>query len=241
MNTHYWILDIHSGDITLDGQKIARLSASETSVLMLLASNEGVLLSKEQLLDSGWPEKVVSLSSLTVAIKNIRKALCAKTTPTYIETVHRKGYIYHGEGTNFSIKEKATPNYEHKNIRDKSLYDNEDRMTLDHAGLNEQLCSPASPQIDKSTPGKKYNNYGRIISWGVFSIIYIFFLYLAILISVSKNELVCYQIGQANACGVFKLDNVDIKNIQIKLNDKSGDYFYGHTKNLDELKIYQRN
>ncbi|HHQ4488414.1 TPA: winged helix-turn-helix domain-containing protein [Aeromonas hydrophila] len=101
MHMHYWVLDIHSGDISLDGQKVARLSISETSVLALLANNEGVLLSKEQLLDAGWPEKVVSPSSLAVAIKNIRKALSNSETATYIETLHRKGYIYHGEGPGF--------------------------------------------------------------------------------------------------------------------------------------------
>ncbi|WOX47328.1 winged helix-turn-helix domain-containing protein [Aeromonas sp. XH] len=251
MNMHSLILDIHSGDIILDGQKVARLSVSETCVLALLASNEGRLLSKEQLLDEGWPGKVVSPSSLTVAIKNIRKALCAKDTPTYIETVHRKGYIYHGEGAKFSIKEKDTLSNESKGIDIQSPEDNGGSMAVAQAAINPEINQElyaSEYSLKKSecslkhrrVPGKPRIHYGRIIGWGAFSIVYIFFLCLAIFVFLSKKDLVCYQVEQATVCGRFKLDDAAINEIKSKLNDKTGDYLYGYTKNLDGIEIYQR-
>lgn len=67
-----------------------------------------------------------------------------------------------------------------------------------------------------------------------------FFLCLAIFIFVSKKDLVCYQVEQANVCGRFKLDEAALSEIKNKLRDKSGDYLYGYTKNLDGIKIYHR-
>lgn len=244
MNMNSWCLDIHSGDIYLDGKKIARLSASETSVLGLLVSNEGALLSKEQLLDEGWPNKVVSPSSVTVAIKNIRKALCASGTLTYIETVHRKGYIYHGGGTQFSIKEKYTIGNDIHNITSSSPVDEEPStvaiQATDNIGIKDVPKASVYSTNKVKVISKRPLNYGIIVGLGAYSIVYLFFLCLAIFIFLSKKDLVCYQVEQANVCGRFKLDAAALNDIKSQLNDKSGDYLYGYTKNLDDIKIYKR-
>lgn len=249
---HSWILDIHSGDLTLDGEKVARLSVSESCVLALLASHEGTLLSKDQLLDAGWPDKVVSPSSLTVAIKNIRKALSTRDTPTYIETLHRKGYIYHGEEAQFSIKEKKVIGNEQKRA---NLHDSAEGGTpteVEQASINidannqsnDREDTSHSPLVGKAVTvgvaGRQPSHYGRIIGWSAFFIVYFFFLCLATFIFLSKKELVCYKVEQANICGRFKLDTPALNDIKFKLSDKSGDYLYGYTKNLDGIEIYQR-
>ncbi|MFH7527862.1 transcriptional regulator [Aeromonas sp. A5] len=248
MNFNSLILDIDSGDVILDGQKIARLGASETSILALLASNEGALFSKEQLIDEGWPNKVVSPNSLTVAIKNIRKILSAKHVPTYIETVHRKGYIYHCGGVQFSIKDKDTPCSLYNKIPKPYSEESGDYIAKVNTVVNiepnieltEKRNLSEYTTADKNTYNKKHVNYKRIFNWTSFIVIYIFSLCLAIFVFLSKKELICYQVEQATVCGRFKLDNATLNDIKIKLTDKTGDYLYGYTKNLDGIEIYSR-
>lgn len=102
-----WSLDINSGDISWSDNKISRLSTSETNILRILISHRGELVSKDELIDAGWPQKIVSPNSLTVVIKNIRKCISSVDSDTYIETAHRKGYILHCGSDNFAIKNRA--------------------------------------------------------------------------------------------------------------------------------------
>ena len=55
-----------------------KLSASETKILQFLIDNSGEIISREKLLEIGWPDKVVVPNSLNVAIANLRKAFKSK-------------------------------------------------------------------------------------------------------------------------------------------------------------------
>jgi DNA-binding winged helix-turn-helix (wHTH) protein len=76
---------------TTDQQSI-RLSKSEVLIVALLASNHGVTICREHLLKCCWPGKVVTHSSLTVAIKNIRNAFSLIGESNIIVTEPKKGY-----------------------------------------------------------------------------------------------------------------------------------------------------
>jgi DNA-binding winged helix-turn-helix (wHTH) protein len=76
---------------TSDQQSI-KLSKSEVLIVALLASNHGITICREHLLKCCWPGKVVTHSSLTVAIKNIRNAFAIIGEDNIIVTEPKKGY-----------------------------------------------------------------------------------------------------------------------------------------------------
>ena len=64
-------------------------------VLQLLAEQKGRLLTKDALFSSVWDGTIVSESSLTSVIKELRRALGDESrTPRYIESVYGRGYRF---------------------------------------------------------------------------------------------------------------------------------------------------
>src|SRR5262245_27108152 len=77
------------------GDRVVRLPPKATLVLWRLASQAGRLVTKDQLLEAGWPDTAVTEAVLTVCIRNLRKRLGdTSARPRYIETVHRRGYRF---------------------------------------------------------------------------------------------------------------------------------------------------
>lgn len=75
------------------GKNEAHLEPRVMTVLALLASQPGQVLSREQLEAGAWGNIVVGYDSLSGAINKLRKALGdTPQQPTYIETVSKKGY-----------------------------------------------------------------------------------------------------------------------------------------------------
>src|SRR4029434_5480876 len=71
-------------------QQVMRLTGKSFAVLRYLAEHPKQLVSRSELLRSVWAETIVSSTTITSCIKELRKALedDAKA-PRYIETVHR--------------------------------------------------------------------------------------------------------------------------------------------------------
>ena len=70
-----------------------RLGQKAFRVLLSLAEQDGKLLTKDALFGSVWDGTIVSESSLTSAIKELRRALGDESrTPRYIESVYGRGY-----------------------------------------------------------------------------------------------------------------------------------------------------
>ena len=92
---------LHFGACRLDQQnaqlwrenQALRLTPKAFHALHYLASHPGQLVTKDELFQAVWPKTVVSGTTLTSCIKELRKVLedDAKA-PCYIETVHRRGY-----------------------------------------------------------------------------------------------------------------------------------------------------
>lgn len=83
-------IDIDAGKVYADG-KLVELTALEYRVLMIFATNKGVLLSRSQILDKIWDidGNFVEDNTLTVYIKRIRKKLGDSIN---IETIRGIGY-----------------------------------------------------------------------------------------------------------------------------------------------------
>jgi pimeloyl-ACP methyl ester carboxylesterase/DNA-binding winged helix-turn-helix (wHTH) protein len=77
-----------------DAQRI-ELTPKAFAVLKHLVDAAGQLVTKEQLLNSVWPETFVGDAVLKVSIAEIRRALQDECrSPRYIETLHRRGYRF---------------------------------------------------------------------------------------------------------------------------------------------------
>src|SRR5262245_55179952 len=79
------------------GRERVRLPPKVFAVLRLLAADTGQLVTKEALLQTVWPDTVVSEGVLTTCIGELRKALGETAqAPRFVRTVHRRGYRFIG-------------------------------------------------------------------------------------------------------------------------------------------------
>jgi eukaryotic-like serine/threonine-protein kinase len=82
-----------------DGREVP-LPPRAVGVLAALVAQAGTVVSKQSLLDTGWPDTFVTESSLLEAVRLLRQALeDDRLNPTYIQTVHRRGYRFIAEVT----------------------------------------------------------------------------------------------------------------------------------------------
>lgn len=93
--TSYLMLDERAKELVdhVNGTSIG-LTFSETAVLALLLSSTNAIFTKEELLQVGWPERVVAPTSLTQCISTLRKKL-EPYTEVQLKTVARRGYQLH--------------------------------------------------------------------------------------------------------------------------------------------------
>ena len=87
-------IDTVKGLVTKDGKEIY-LSSLEYRILLVFMSNQGKILSRENLLEAIWADdgSYINDNTLTVYIKRIREKLEDKpSTPRFIKTVRGKGY-----------------------------------------------------------------------------------------------------------------------------------------------------
>jgi len=75
-----------------------KLRPKAFAVLNYLVGRPGQLVTKEELLNSVWPETFVADAVLKVTIRQLREALeDDPKTPRFIETAHRRGYRFIGQ------------------------------------------------------------------------------------------------------------------------------------------------
>lgn len=80
------------------GDRLIRLGFKAFELLAYLSARPGQIVRKQELLDALWPDTTVSDGVLKVHISEIRKALDDRhENPSYIETVHGRGYRFIGE------------------------------------------------------------------------------------------------------------------------------------------------
>ena len=85
------------GDGLWRGRDQVALPPRALGVLTRLLASSGAVVTKQELLDAVWPDTFVTESSLLEAIGLLREALGDdRRQPTYIQTVHRRGYRFIG-------------------------------------------------------------------------------------------------------------------------------------------------
>src|SRR5215217_3197044 len=80
--------------LTCAGETVS-LTPKATEILVILVTNAGQLVEKDQLLTQIWPDTFVEESNLAQNVFTLRKALGdERADPRYIETVTRRGYRF---------------------------------------------------------------------------------------------------------------------------------------------------
>ncbi|CRM91615.1 Transcriptional regulator HilA [Pseudomonas sp. 22 E 5] len=85
-----WTLHDH-GRLTGEGSDV-QLPPKEWQVLRLLLVSDGTLMTKDRLLELGWPQGEVAEESLTRCIYSLRKYLGADKG--FIKTIYGRGYRF---------------------------------------------------------------------------------------------------------------------------------------------------
>jgi len=85
-------LDVGRGELLRDGAEV-RIRPKSFDVLRYLVEHHGMLVSRDELLDSVWAGAVVTEDAVTQCLIDIRKAL-GDQSQTAIRTVPRRGYIF---------------------------------------------------------------------------------------------------------------------------------------------------
>lgn len=115
-----------------------KLSASETKILQYLIDNSGEIVSRETLLEIGWPEKIVVPNSLNVAIANLRKAF--KTKNEIIITIKGAGFTV---AKNTFVKQQQSINEEELQQEESEAIDLAQVTTSDtHTEINDRQEPP---------------------------------------------------------------------------------------------------
>src|SRR5262245_41175022 len=92
-------------DATLwNGSRSVPLTPKAFAVLQCLARKPGRLVTKEELFNTVWPGVFVGDAALKVCIREIRRVLDDNPKePTFIQTVHRRGYRFIAPVTEFGV------------------------------------------------------------------------------------------------------------------------------------------
>ncbi len=85
-----------SGDLLRDGVKV-RIRPKTAAFLSFLLKQPGKIVSKDELFDEIWNDRIVGDNTLMQCVRELRHALDdSASEPRYIETVHGRGYRWIG-------------------------------------------------------------------------------------------------------------------------------------------------
>ncbi|MCW4438861.1 winged helix-turn-helix domain-containing protein [Vibrio splendidus] len=89
-------LDLYTGIYSIDGRgsQHNKISTKTARLFKLLIDNVGTVVSKKEILDKIWFDRPVTLSSLTVAIHNLRALICSMNLEDEITIKNFSGFGY---------------------------------------------------------------------------------------------------------------------------------------------------
>lgn len=96
------VFDLELGLVHLDvcnqerGYRIINLGSRENNILKLLVNKSGVLVTKREILDSIWKDRVVCDNIVAVSMSNIRKVIRQFDDKcSCLLTISKKGYLFY--------------------------------------------------------------------------------------------------------------------------------------------------
>ncbi|ELU9850953.1 winged helix-turn-helix domain-containing protein [Vibrio cholerae] len=214
--------------VDANGQEVKKLSEAEANLLIEFIKNRGKCLSREELMQAGWPTAIVVENSLNMAIRKLR------LTGINIETVARKGYALVDDRIDIERKlsvDIASSSNVPDTVTVSSQLNNEDQNS--DLFINE-LGSDSGQQLleaQRVDDGLKKTTHSKILYWFFFS--YFFLLCLIyILLEGAKPDIKCFENFNTKVCTTYgSFDELKIKDLE------PGFYIYGKT--YDENDEYR--
>ena len=138
------------------GQDQLQLGPKSAALLEYLAQRPGQLVSKDELLDSVWPDTVVCDAVLKNQIRKLRQLLSDDPhKPRFIQTVHRRGYRFIGQ---LSEPRPNSPQQQHQSDGSKVMIGRAFEIAQLHAcwqrtltGEQQLILISGDPGVGKST------------------------------------------------------------------------------------------
>ncbi len=158
-----FVFDAQDQVLTRSGEFVP-LTPKMFEVLTVLIERRGQIVSKNELMKSVWADSFVEEGNLAVTIRQLRKALDDDAhTPTYIETVARRGYRFIAP---VQLVDR-TPQEEAENDKDVLRPDN--NVGLSSSGLLDRTPRAATPGLKpvvsladwRHSEGEEYANDPR--------------------------------------------------------------------------------
>lgn len=209
------------------GQEVKKLSEAESNLLAEFIRRRGKCLSREQLMQAGWPTVCVVENSLNMAIRKIRAA------GINIETIARKGYALVDDSINLACKESldlaqqenhaSQPNLDRP--IEETVEDNvEGGEGLSANGENDISLSLSQQYIlHQSSRTRARQTNGKMVT----SVIFLYLLILSIfyfMLEGAKPDIRCFETETVKVCTTYSaFDENLIETLS------PGIYIYGKT------------
>ena len=163
-------LDPEQHVLLKDGKRVP-ITPKVFEILLLLVQNQGRIVSKQEMLNTIWQDSFVEDSNLTFNIRKLRQALGdEKDSPTYIETIPKRGYRFKADVKEVlqessiapmpEIRLRSTPLQDEANINSEIFLNAAKDLTCEDA---ETLSSQATQQQDYSSSLSFLKNNKRLL------------------------------------------------------------------------------
>lgn len=199
------------------GHKIKKLSSAESNLLAEFIRERGKCLSREHLMNAGWPKACVVDNALNMAIRKLR------ATGINIETIARNGYVLADDSVMFASKDHLYPtkveslSASEETVRDLS---EEISLNLNERGVGE--LSLSQQYIRQKIKKRKYKNNKLLISFLFIYILGLSFFYF--ILEGAKPDIRCFEKKSVKVCTTYSAFD---ENLLETLSP--GVYIYGKT------------
>ncbi|PTT45931.1 winged helix-turn-helix domain-containing protein [Aeromonas sp. HMWF016] len=215
------LVDRKSGYVYHGDINIGQLNDNELRIFIMLLDAKGEVLSKEHLLEMGWPGRVVVPNSLNMAIRKIRSILNEFNDEILIQTVARQGFRIITEVVGIVDSSEVKPHY----------YNNEEQVVDESGGVKYPYQVRASNKV--------------VFIFTLLVILFVFFV--VNFIHGESISLQCHQENGVWLCGLDSDDSTNKKTITCKPSglkcleaSEKEVYIYGSVsdkKDIDSIKV----
>lgn len=225
--------------IDSQGEEIKKLSGAESNILGEFIKNRGKCLSRDELMQAGWPKAVVVENSLNMAIRKLR------TVGINIETVARKGYALVDDRVDFfdriqtnkntSLLQDETNDIQYSNAfpEVEDAINHIVKQDFNQRAIETETTNSDSLKTDSSNIEylTKRSNRNVLLYWIVF--IYLFLMsFVYLVLDGSKPDIKCFEELNTKVCTTYdSFDPSLIKSLE------PGFYLYGKT--YDDSENFQ--
>lgn len=228
-----WGVEKETGAVFYKNDVIGHLGSSEILLLSRMLEEPFRVFTKDELLDIGWPGRVVAPNSLTVAIKNIRKIFGYRPSELSIKTKHGYGYALHLpiEDEVIIVDQHLAPELDEKEI---AKDDKEISYVIERAESIEE-------QIPRYDTGQKKQSFLELLK--LLSMVGTFFILLVlnVVISIYDKKVYCETINDVTFCGSRPLaysERLRLQNGQFDIDERVGKYVYGYNYTTQNMVYY---